>query len=65
MAGLKSLHSLRYAFTWNMLIAYIIIAISVFSYGFDDAVFSTIQTMDCKFETHLFTSSAVMCTRSC
>ncbi|RAL03922.1 aldehyde dehydrogenase [Aspergillus ibericus CBS 121593] len=46
MAGLKSLQHARHAFTWNMLIAYMIIAISVFSYGFDDAVFSTIQTMD-------------------
>ncbi|GKZ46649.1 hypothetical protein AbraIFM66951_009787 [Aspergillus brasiliensis] len=48
MASLKSLQNLRHAFTWNMLIAYTIIATSVFSYGFDDAVYSTIQSMDCK-----------------
>lgn len=40
---------MRHAFTWNMLIAYAIIATSVFSYGFDDAVYSTIQTMDCTY----------------
>ncbi|PYH70554.1 aldehyde dehydrogenase [Aspergillus vadensis CBS 113365] len=46
MASLKNLQNMRHAFTWNMLIAYTIIATSVFSYGFDDAVYSTIQTMD-------------------
>ncbi|PWY81011.1 aldehyde dehydrogenase [Aspergillus eucalypticola CBS 122712] len=46
MAGLRNLQSMRHAFTWNMLIAYAIIATSVFSYGFDDAAYSTIQTMD-------------------
>ncbi|GKZ53135.1 hypothetical protein AnigIFM49718_005716 [Aspergillus niger] len=46
MTSLKSLQNMRHAFTWNMLIAYALIATSVFSYGFDDAVYSTIQTMD-------------------
>ncbi|RAK87674.1 aldehyde dehydrogenase [Aspergillus costaricaensis CBS 115574] len=46
MASLRNLQNMRHAFTWNMLIAYAIIATSVFSYGFDDAVYSTIQTMD-------------------
>ncbi|RAK79173.1 general substrate transporter [Aspergillus fijiensis CBS 313.89] len=32
--------------TRNMLVAYMLIGLSVFSYGFDDSVYSTIQTMD-------------------
>ncbi|PWY88302.1 aldehyde dehydrogenase [Aspergillus heteromorphus CBS 117.55] len=46
MTGFKSFQIKRHAFTWNMVIAYTMIAVSVFSYGFDDAVFSTIQSMD-------------------
>ncbi|PYH92304.1 aldehyde dehydrogenase [Aspergillus ellipticus CBS 707.79] len=49
MAFLKNLQMKRQALTWNMVMAYVIIGISVTSYGFDDSVFSAMQSMDCKY----------------
>ncbi|CAG8033353.1 unnamed protein product [Penicillium salamii] len=45
MASLKDLRSFSRV-SWNLLLAIIVINISVFSFGFDQSVFSTIQAMD-------------------
>ncbi|KAJ5327232.1 hypothetical protein MYU51_017695 [Penicillium brevicompactum] len=45
MANLKDLKSFRQV-SWNLLLAIIVINASVFSFGFDQSVFSTIQAMD-------------------
>jgi SP family sugar:H+ symporter-like MFS transporter len=52
MASWKDLRSFKEA-SWNLVLAIIVISVSVFSYGFDTSVFSTIQAMDGKFKTDL------------
>lgn len=48
MANLKDLKSFGQV-SWNLILAVIVINISVFSFGFDQSVFSTIQAMDGKY----------------
>ncbi|KAJ5090801.1 hypothetical protein N7532_009485 [Penicillium argentinense] len=45
MANLKDLRSFKQA-SLNMVLAIIVMSVSVFSFGFDNSVFSTIQAMD-------------------
>ncbi|KAJ5579803.1 general substrate transporter [Penicillium hispanicum] len=45
MAGWKDLRSFRQT-SWNLGLAIIVMALSVFSFGFDNSVFSNIQAMD-------------------
>ncbi|KAJ5294221.1 hypothetical protein N7508_009042 [Penicillium antarcticum] len=45
MANLKDLRSFGQA-PWNLVMAILVINISVFSFGFDQSVFSTIQAMN-------------------
>lgn len=59
MANLKDLSSLRGAFTWTMLMVFVIVNVSVFSYGFDNSVYSSIQAMTRKYSTSLSFLSVV------
>jgi amino acid permease len=45
MGNLNDLRAFRQV-PWNLVLAIIVINISVFSFGFDQSVFSTIQAMD-------------------
>jgi hypothetical protein len=45
MANWKDLRAFKQA-SLNMVLAIFVMSVSVFSYGFDNSVFSTIQAMD-------------------
>lgn len=52
MANLKDLRSFGQV-SWNLVLAIIVINVSVFSFGFDQSVFSTIQAMDGNLSLHI------------